>query len=179
MVNKNHFSFLKDIFSLVLVALFIAVYGVLALLRIYIIPNQLRLSLTFMPVAWSAMLFGPVAGGLTGALGDIVGWTINPMGPFFPGFTFSAFVTGVIYGLFLYKREITWKRVFLASITMVLIVEAGLNTIWLSIMTGSAYKVLIGARIIKSIVLMPVQAFILYTTGYMVKKFIPAGMRRV
>jgi len=179
MDSKNHFSFLKDIFSLVLVALFIAVYGALSLLRIYIIPNQLRLSLTFMPVAWAAMLFGPFAGGVTGAIGDVIGWVINPVGPFFPGFTVSGFVTGIIYGIFLYRKEITWKRVIFAAFTMIFVVEVGLNTIWLNILTGSAYKVLIGARLVKALITMPVQAFILYTTGYMVKKFIPAGIRRV
>ena len=82
MVKKGNSSFVRNIFSMVLMSLFVAIYGVLSLLRIYIIPNELRLSLTFMPVAWASILFGPIAGGITGALGDIVGWVINPVGPF-------------------------------------------------------------------------------------------------
>lgn len=178
MDNKSSFSFLKDIYSMVLVALFIAIYGVLSLLRIYIIP-ELRISLTFMPVAWASMLFGPLAGGITGAIGDIIGWAINPVGPFFPGFTVSGFVTGIIYGLFFYKKEITWKRVIFAAVTMIFVVEVGLNSIWLNILTGNAYKALIVARLIKALITTPIQVLILYTTGYIVKKIAPVSVRGV
>lgn len=179
MVKKGNSSFVRNIFSMVLMSLFVAIYGVLSLLRIYIIPNELRLSLTFMPVAWASILFGPIAGGITGALGDIVGWAINPVGPFFPGFTVSGFVSGIIYGLFLYRKEITWKRVIFAAITMILVVEVLLNSIWLYILTGNAYKVLVVARLIKALITIPIQILILYTTGSLVKKFAPASVRGV
>jgi len=179
MLNKNSFSFFKDVHSMVLVALFVAIYGVLSLLRIYIIPDQLRLSLTFMPVAWASMLLGPIAGAVTGAMGDIIGYVINPVGAFFPGFTVSGFVTGIIYGLFLYKKEITWKRVIFAAITMVLIVEVGLNSIWLNILTGNAYKVLILARLAKALITVPIQMIILYTTGHLMRKFAKVSMNGV
>lgn len=179
MVKRNGLSFLKDTFSMVLVALFIAIYGVLSLLRIYIIPNQLRLSLTFMPVAWAAMLFGPVAGALTGAIGDVVGWVVNPVGAFFPGFTVSACVTGIIYGIFFYRKDITLKRAVSASAVMIMVVEVGLNSVWLNILAGSAYKVIIGARLIKALITIPVQTFILYTTGFLLKKLVPAGIRGI
>ncbi len=38
-------------------------------------------------------------------LADLIGATLFPAGPFFAGFTLSAFLTGLIYGLILYKRE--------------------------------------------------------------------------
>ena len=41
------------------------------------ITNELRISLTFIPIAWASILFGPLAGALTGALGDILGWAVN------------------------------------------------------------------------------------------------------
>ncbi|AGC69192.1 folate transporter FolT [Thermoclostridium stercorarium subsp. stercorarium DSM 8532] len=179
MEKKDVFSFLKDVYSLVLVALFIAIYGVLSLLRIYIIPNQLRISFTFMPVAWAAMLFGPVAGGLTGALGDVIGWAINPVGPFFPGFTLNAFIVGFMYGMFFYKKEITLKRVIAAVVTITPVVDLVLNPVWLSIMTGEAFKVLVFTRIVKSLIMLPVKCLILYTSGVLMKKFVPSRIRRV
>ena len=80
--------------------------------------------MTFIPIAWASILFGPLAGALTGALGDILGWAVNPVGPYFPGFTISGFVSGIIYGLFLYKKETTLLRVIAAAALMVLIVES-------------------------------------------------------
>lgn len=178
MRNKDSNLFMKNIFSLVLVSLFIAIYAVLSLFRIYI-TSELRVSLTFMPIAWASMLLGPIAGALTGAIGDIIGWMINPVGPYFPGFTISGFVTGIIYGLFLYKKEITWARVIFAAITMIIIVEVGLNSIWLNVLTGSAYKVLVVARLIKALIETPLQMFILYSTAYLVKKIAPSSIRGV
>ena len=84
MGNKRHLSFLAKISSMVLVSLFIALYVVLSFFRIYI-TNELRISLTFIPIAWASILFGPSAGALTGAFGDILGWAVNPVGPYFPG----------------------------------------------------------------------------------------------
>ncbi|HEY8421268.1 MAG TPA: folate family ECF transporter S component [Thermoclostridium sp.] len=179
MLNKNNFSFFKDVHSMVLVALFIAIYVVLSLLRIYVIPNELRVSLTFMPIAWASMMFGPVAGGVTGALGDIIGWAINPVGPYFPGYTVSGFVAGVIYGLFLYKKEITWKRVIFAAITITFIVQVGLSSLWMNILTGKAYKALVAVRLVKALIMLPVKIFLLYTTGKLMKKFAKISVKGV
>ena len=48
----------------------------------------LRVGFGNIPIIMSGMMFGPVVGGLTGVVADIVGYLINPMGgTFFPGFT--------------------------------------------------------------------------------------------
>ncbi len=177
MGNKRHLSFLAKISSMVLVSLFIALYVVLSFFRIYI-TNELRISLTFIPIAWASILFGPLAGALTGAFGDILGWAVNPVGPYFPGFTISGFVTGIIYGLFLYKKETNLTRIIAASVLMVLIVEVGLNSVWMSILAGSAYKVLIPVRLVKALVATPIQVLVLHSTAYLVKKYAPAGIHK-
>jgi len=169
MQQKSMFSFLKNIHSLVLMAFFVSLYAVFSLFAIYI-TDDLRFNLTFMPVAWAAAIFGPVAGGITGVFGDVLGWIIRPAGPFFPGFTISGFVTGVIFGLFLYRKEITLKRALLAAVSVVLIVELGLNTIWVMILYGNAFKVLIVSRLLKALIILPVQVLVLCSTGYFYKK---------
>ena len=126
--------------------------------------------MTFIPAAWAAAIFGPVAGGITGVFGDLLGWIIRPNGPFFPGFTISGFATGVIFGLFLYKKEITLKRAILAAASVVLIVELGLNTIWIMLLYGNAFKVLIAGRLIKALIVLPVQVLVLCSTGYFFKR---------
>ena len=49
------------------------------------------------------MLFGPGVGGAVGALSDILGYAVRPTGPYFPGFTVTAALSGVIFGLLLGK----------------------------------------------------------------------------
>lgn len=178
MNQKGVFSFLKDIRYLVLVSFFIAIYVVFTMFTIYI-TRDLRFSLTFMPIAWASAAFGPVAGALTGAFGDILGWIVRPAGPYHPGFTISGFVSGIIYGIFLYKKEITWVRVFFAAVTIVVVVELGLNTLWLITLYGGAYKVLVAGRLLKAVITVPLQMFVLYSTGYVLKRIAPQGLNRV
>ncbi|WP_422446156.1 folate family ECF transporter S component [Thermoanaerobacterium sp. DL9XJH110] len=51
------------------------------------------------PIILSGILLGPAAGGIVGAVGDLVGYGINPMGPYMPHFTLTAALTGIIPGL--------------------------------------------------------------------------------
>ena len=51
------------------------------------------------PVILSGIMLGPVYGAITGALADLIGYPFNPMGPYFPGFTLSSALTGLLPGL--------------------------------------------------------------------------------
>jgi len=63
----------------------------------------LRIGFGAIPIIISGILFGPVIGGFTGAVADVVGFLINPMGgAFFPGFTISATLSGAIPGFVYY-----------------------------------------------------------------------------
>lgn len=123
-----------------------------------------RISLGFIPIALSAVLFGPLMGGITGMMADIIGMMIAPMGAYFPGFTISAFITGAIYGLLLYKKPKSIIRVSVAVLAITLIVHLGLNTIWLSMITGKAVTAFFVQRLIKSIVTVPLEISMIYVT---------------
>lgn len=51
------------------------------------------------PIIFAGIVFGPLAGGIVGAVGDIIGMLVSPMGPYMPHFTLSAALTGVLPGL--------------------------------------------------------------------------------
>ncbi len=60
----------------------------------------LRVGFGSIPLIMAGMMFGPVVGGITGIVADVVGYMINPMGgTFFPGFTLTAALYGIISGL--------------------------------------------------------------------------------
>ena len=76
-------------------------------------------------------MFGPIPAAIVGALGDILSFIIAPTGAYFPGFTINGFITGFIYGMFLYKNNVTPLRVVLAWFTNMLCVETFLSAFWL------------------------------------------------
>jgi len=168
-MQKNGSSSFFNTRTMTYMSMLIALYACLSLLTIYI-TQQLRFNFTFIPVAIASILFGPLAGGITGALGDILGWIITHPGAYFPGLTISGFVSGIIYGIFLYKKELTIRRVIFAAITMVIVVELLLNALWLSILHGNAFFVLLGERLIKIVILVPLQAVVLYYMKFFIKR---------
>ena len=93
----------------------------------------MKIGLGFAAVALSAMLYGPLWAALTAALGDLIGALLFPTGAYFPGFTVTAALTGLIFGLFLYRREKSWLRAFLAALCNCLLVTFLLNTLMIAV----------------------------------------------
>jgi ECF transporter S component (folate family) len=122
----------------------------------------LRISLEFLPIMIAAILFGPIAGGIVGAVADLIGATLFPAGTFFPGFTISAFATGVIYGLFFYKKQITWMRALLGTFTKLVIVDLLMVSAWLVILYQMPLAALIPTRLLKFAVMLVVETGFVY-----------------
>ena len=66
---------------------------------------NIKIGFGFVPVVIAAILYGPLAGGIVGALSDFIGALLFPIGTYFPGFTLTSFLMGMIFGLFLYKKQ--------------------------------------------------------------------------
>ncbi|MGL6199308.1 MAG: folate family ECF transporter S component [Lachnospiraceae bacterium] len=128
----------------------------------------------FVPIAICAIMYGPVCGGIAGGLADLVGAVLFPIGPFFPGFTVSAALTGIIFGLFLYKRRDTnWQLVGAVAINCI-VISLFLSTYWISVLYGSPYWGLFPTRIIQNLIMIPIQFLVLKMlqkpVGYFIKK---------
>lgn len=148
---------MRNIRKMVFLALFIALEVVLT--RFLSIQTPIvRIGFTFLPIALSSMMFGPWFGGIAAALADILGMMIFPVGgAYFPGFTLTAFLTGTIYGIFLYKKPKNLFRISMAVIVISVIINLGLDTLWLWMITGKAIMVLLPARVIKCLIMIPMQ----------------------
>ncbi len=59
----------------------------------------IRLGLGAFPAVFAGLMLGPLAGGIVGALGDVIGFMLWPMGPYMPHFTLTAALSGVIPAL--------------------------------------------------------------------------------
>jgi ECF transporter S component (folate family) len=91
-----------------------------------------------------------------GGCGDFVGAIVFPSGAYFPGFTLTAAMIGLIYGLFLHKK-VTPVRIVAAVVISQIVCSLGLNTLWLSMMTGTGFAALLSTRLIQALVTGAVQ----------------------
>ena len=118
----------------------------------------LRIGFGFLPIAVLAIMYGPVIAAIGYGLADLIGAWLLPTGAFFPGFTVSAVLTGLIFGWVLYRREVTFVRALAASALVCLAVNLLLNTWWLTFIIGKGFTVLLASRAVKEIVAIPVMA---------------------
>lgn len=153
---------LKKLNNLLVCAMLLALCVVLGLFGSIMIGQFIRISFSYLPIALGSMLFGPVAGSILGALSDILNYILAPKGPFFPGFTINAIIMGLVYGFSFYKKRITLKRIIITKVILMVFLDMLLSTYWLSILYGQAFIVLLPARILKSILLLPIDAAMLY-----------------
>ncbi|AIS53285.1 hypothetical protein TKV_c21530 [Thermoanaerobacter kivui] len=61
----------------------------------------IRIGFGAFPVILAGIMFGPLAGGIVGAVGDMIGYFINPIGPYMPHFTITSALVGIIPPLIL------------------------------------------------------------------------------
>jgi ECF transporter S component (folate family) len=138
----------------------------------YITP-YIRIGFSGLPNRIIEYLLGPGVGVIFGAVMDILKYITKPDGgAFFFGYTFNAMVAGLIYGTILYKKPVKLLRVFSAELLIKIIVNLGLNTLWLSVMNGQAFMAILPARVIKNICFLPVDTAILFFTLTFISKLV-------
>ena len=86
----------------------------------------------------------------------MLGAILFPIGPYFPGFTLTAFLTGMIYGKFLYKKT-SIPRIAGAVLVTQLLLSLVVNSFWISILYSSPYTALLATRIVQCGILGPVE----------------------
>ena len=101
-----------------------------------------RFGLAFAPIAFAGMLFGPVWGGVTAGVADVLGFfiSLSSGGAFNPLITFSKVVSGVIFGLLLHREQLKFfPHVVVADLAEKVICTLGLTTLALAIMWGRTF----------------------------------------
>ena len=117
---------------------------------------NIKIGFSFVPIVIAAILYGPVTAGVVGALGDFIGALLFPIGAYFPGFTATAFLMGVVFGLFLHKEQ-NLKRTVPAVLINQFILGLFVNSFWISILYGSPYGPLLATRVVQAALLTVVQ----------------------
>ena len=158
---------LRDIRTITGSALLMAVAVIIDFFRI-VFSNIMEISFSFLALALTGMLYGPLVGGVVGGISDIIQYIVRPSGPFFPGFTLNSIISGVILGIFLYKQELTVKRVTICVLIEGIITVLILTPIWLNILYGA--KLFAIPRLIRFIVMLPIKVGLIYAFGRVMEK---------
>ncbi|MBQ5597656.1 MAG: folate family ECF transporter S component [Acutalibacteraceae bacterium] len=146
-------DFLKSRFTLRNLKLFdIIIFAMLISLEIVfdrflvISAWNIKISLGFLPTALIAYRYGCLGGMIVAALSDFIGAILFPFGPYFVGFTLTAALTGIIFGLFLYRNNKILNTLFATFINSVLCTLL-LNSLCISFLYGADFKAVMVSRI--------------------------------
>lgn len=115
-------------------------------------------------------LYGPVVGGIFGGVLDVLKYFVKPTGPFFPGWTVSAMVAGVIYGCFFYHQPLSLKRVLVAELTVSVFCNMFLGTLWLTIMYEKGFMALLPMRVVKNLIMWPINSILFYSIAWALER---------
>ncbi len=131
--------------------------------------QALRISFGYVPLMLSGILFGPLVGGLTGFAADLIGFLVNPMGPYHPGFTISSTLWGVLPGLIFivlkgkntFEKSLSFKNIVIAVAITSILVSILLDTYWLSVLYGKGFLILLPTRVVASLISIPIHSVII------------------
>ena len=184
----------------------IVVCGLMAALAIvisstmsfYIPGTEIKVGLSGLPNRAVDFLYGPVVGCIFGGVMDIVKFFIKPDGAFFPGYTLTAMLGGLIYGTFFYRLHIKKPKdnristlimanikslilIFIAEVLVKVLCNMGLNTLWSMMFTGKAFWALLPTRVTKNLIMIPVDTvlhFVLIQMIQTLQRFLFPNERR-
>jgi ECF transporter S component (folate family) len=113
-------------------------------------------------IMFAGFLLGPSYGAAVGGVSDILGFFINPQGAFFPGFTLTSILVGLIPGLF-YKKAKNNIFIFILIIIFTAIIESTTTTLWVSMLYGSIFRFVIFPRLITGLIIWTIQGILVFS----------------
>lgn len=115
-----------------------------------------KIGFAFLTVFVAAYIYGPIGGAIVGGMGDLIGALLFPVGPFYPAFTITACLLGIVFGLFLHHKD-NVKNIIFAVLINELVLSLLLNTFWISILYNASFTALLITRSIQAIIMIVVE----------------------
>lgn len=166
----SSFRALKKTRTLTTSGILLAIQMVLSSYGTIEVTDSLKISLSHLALAPTAVFFGPVVAGMQGALSDILGFLLKPTGPYFPGFTITAMLLGLVYGVSLYKTKHTVPRIIITRVAVMVLINLLLNTVFLTMLYGPSRLATLPVRVIKNLVQLPFDCMLLYSMCGILKR---------
>ncbi len=105
---QKGFIFMKNKISvkkISVLAMLTALTVILAIFCTLRVGNAIKVPFKFITVFITAAMYGPLWGGVVGALGDILNSVLVPVGAPLPQITAVEFLYGFLFGVFFYKKQ--------------------------------------------------------------------------
>lgn len=147
--------------TLTLSSLLIAANIALGYLTLWL-SSYLRIGFGFVTQPIVAVLFGPLLCLMTGIAQDVLSYLLNPVGGYIPAYSLCVGISGMIYGLMLYRKPVKLWRVAVAKILVIVFANILLNSIALAPTVGTGFVGILPARIIKNLLLFPIETVVSY-----------------
>ncbi|MBO2516282.1 MAG: folate family ECF transporter S component [Clostridiales bacterium] len=184
----------RDVRMLVFAALIVALRVVV---KAFQIPIAANLYITFdcYICALGSVVYGPLVALLCGAVSDTLGCILFPSGPYFFPFIFVEMLSGFIFALFLWRRNLSVTKTLAAKFTVNLVCNIILTSLFMKwdyyvfygIEKAEAYNAINLVRICKNLVMFPAEAILislvlqavipaLKAMGF---KWLPSGMEKM
>ena len=106
---------------------------------------NMKYGFSFIPVMLAANLYGSLGAAAVYGVGDLIGALVFPTGTYFPGFTLTAVITGVVWGLLL-KGKIKPVKAVCAVVSVQVCCSFLLNSYWISFISGAPYASQLAVR---------------------------------
>ena len=136
----------------------------------------LSIGFTFVPLMLAGIILGWKYSMIIAGLADLIGALLFPFGSFFIGYTVSAVLTGLVYGLCLYRKDefkVDKKfciRLIIAILIVTIFINGGLNTLWLLLTSKKATIAILPTRIVKQLIMIPVMFITMVSLGKALEK---------
>ena len=152
----------KNVRTVCLCGVFAALAIVLGYVASIQISDHLKIGFSGLPNEFVDFMFGPAVGSVFAAVPDVLKFLLKPTGGWIPGLTLNAFLAGLIYGCFLYRRPVSFLRILAAKLTVGLLINVVLGTYWLSQYYGWPFWARLPDRILSNLINWPVDTVLLY-----------------
>ena len=134
---------------------------VLESLPIYLLGPSLKIYFSYLVVSLGCMCYGPLVGMLCGAVIDSLGFLLAGYGePYFPGYLLTAMLSGLIYGVALYRRRPTVARILVTRLLINYGSNVLLGSVWKARLYGKGYLYYAATGLAKNTVLLPLEVFL-------------------
>ena len=153
---------LKQVRTLTGVAMLLAMSVVISFTASVRVTETIKIGLGYLITALLGMLYGPFTAALAAGAGDLIKYLLKPDGAYFFGFTLTAMLGGVVYGVFFYREKCTIPRAIASKATVSLLLNCLLNTVWVSWLYGMPFFGALGPRVIKNLMALPFEIVLLY-----------------
>ena len=151
---------LKSVRMLTVTALLCALCALVDLFYLPIVGAFLRIYFSFLVAGLLCMISGPFLAIPAGFLVDTLSFLISGGDPagYFPGYALSSMLSFLIYALFFYRAHLSLSRIFIAKLTVNVLINVILGSVWKHILYGNAYIVYFISGAIKNIAVLPIEA---------------------